>query len=482
VKPSSGAAPIVTQWGDWAAGDIPLNLAKKAGTYSLADLTGTWEVNSLASGLGANWWERGPITINSSGDFSGILMQNNGDPDTVSGTFSITADGVITVPGVSDNAFRCAMDSGRTVVACNSTWTTGIPGASEIKVLTKKSGDYSLADLAGTWEVNILASGPGAPWWERGLMMIDYSGDFSRSVIHSNGDPNTVSGTFSITSDGVITVPGVPDNAFRCTMDSGKTVVACNSTWTTGVPGTAEIKMWTKKASPYIDPFTGTYNFIPQHDYNIQDGVSLSQSSPVTLEVSRVDATNYNIYLTDGSNSLSVPLMQSYNSARLKTIPYDTGTSYLLECLLVSDGNNMAFTFIGQEYYNPLDISLNVGNISKNGTTGTIDNLVGTWSVFYYSDPNLRNTTDGFSARNDVITITKINSSSILTQIWGESFQLDFSNGKASISGGLVTGVSANYHAFTMMTDGKGLSFYMVATEFDDASDVSVAVGLGKKM
>ena len=105
-------------------------------SYSQDDLTGTWEINSLASGPGAPWWERGPITISSDGSFSGTVTYNDGNTGNPSGTFNISTDGIITLTGSSD--FKGCMDSGKTVIVCTDIWDTGSPGTTEIKVLTRK--------------------------------------------------------------------------------------------------------------------------------------------------------------------------------------------------------------------------------------------------------------------------------------------------------------------------------------------------------
>ena len=112
-----------------------------ANIFMTADLAGTWEVNSLASGPGAPWWLRGAVTVNSNGSFSGTLDEYNSDPDMVSGTLSISADGVITSQDV-DPDFRAAMDSGNTVIVGTATWDEGEPGTTYISVWVKKGELY----------------------------------------------------------------------------------------------------------------------------------------------------------------------------------------------------------------------------------------------------------------------------------------------------------------------------------------------------
>lgn len=119
-------------------------------------------------------------------------------------------------------------------LACGSSWgATNGSGAS-----------YSTADLAGTWEANTLASGPGAPWWERGQTTIASDGSFTGSTIDSDGATGTVAGTLAISSDGVVTLVGA--STFRGVLDAGKTILVGTDTWSSGSPGTTEMKIFTR--------------------------------------------------------------------------------------------------------------------------------------------------------------------------------------------------------------------------------------------
>ena len=65
-----------------------------------------------------------------------------------------------------------------------------------------------------------------------------------------NSDPHTVSGTLSISADGVISSQDI-DPDFRGVMDSGKTVVVGTATWDEWEIGTTYISVWLKKADSY---------------------------------------------------------------------------------------------------------------------------------------------------------------------------------------------------------------------------------------
>jgi len=133
----------------------------------------------------------------------------------------------------------------------------------QLFVFTKQAASYSLADLAGVWQGAGLASGPGAPWWERDSLTIDPDGTFTVFWTGSDGSSGAGTGSLSISSTGVITcVSG--DCADRTTMsfmDAGKTVAAGTRTWPDGE--TREIKIFTK------DPVAG-----------VPEGVTAAASAP----------------------------------------------------------------------------------------------------------------------------------------------------------------------------------------------------------
>jgi hypothetical protein len=211
--------------------------------YSLQDLKGAWQVSSIASGPDAPWWIRGAVNIGDDGSFSGTLVEWNGQPDVVSGRFSITADGRITSPDLNPD-FIARMDAGKTFASGTATWGQGAGGTTELSVWVKTGESYALSDLAGTWQVNSLATGPGAPWWERGAATIEGDGSFRASLTDSDGWTGKVSGVFNLSPGGVITMTGAPD--FKGFMDAGKTVMVWTDIWSSGSPGTTEIKILTK--------------------------------------------------------------------------------------------------------------------------------------------------------------------------------------------------------------------------------------------
>jgi hypothetical protein len=62
----------------------------------------------------------------------------------------------------------------------------------------------TLADLAGTWEVNSFVTGPSAPWWLRGTITVATDGTFTSSGTQNDGKVDSGSGAFSISSNGIL--------------------------------------------------------------------------------------------------------------------------------------------------------------------------------------------------------------------------------------------------------------------------------------
>jgi hypothetical protein len=223
--------------------------------------------------------------------------------------------------------------------------------------------------------------------------------------------------------------------------------------------------------------FTGKYKISMQSNDNIRDGVHIYKSK-ITAKIIQKDPDK----LTFTSGKFSIPLVQSGNMATLLTHPYYMGPYNQLEFLLLSDGNNMVAAISGQEAYDLADISWSVANWLRTSKRATIDDFVGTWDVNLYVDPNLGDTGDGFGPTNETITISKLDSNSITVDIDGNTLSLAVSKGRATITNAPVTIGSTTYQAFSIVTDGTGLSLYLVADPtVADSTDVSVTIGLGTK-
>ena len=88
-----------------------LVLPNSALAYQQPDLLGRWEMNSIASGPGAPWWERALATISPSGSFTAVTNDNSGGSGTVLGTLVLSPAGIVAQAGFS--SFRGALDQGQ---------------------------------------------------------------------------------------------------------------------------------------------------------------------------------------------------------------------------------------------------------------------------------------------------------------------------------------------------------------------------------
>lgn len=210
-------------------------------------MQGVWEAQAMASGPGAPWWERSRAVVASDGSFTGYANSSGGDADTVHSRFDLSSAGILTLEGLG--GFRGALDVGNTVFAGTGTWDSGAPGTTELRIGLRMAPSYALADLAGEWELNILASGPGAPWWERGHVSIAADGHFNGALTENSGATDAVSGTFGLSSAGVLTFSG-SGNA-RGVLDEDHSVLVMTSTWTGFAAGTTDLSVGVKMANSY---------------------------------------------------------------------------------------------------------------------------------------------------------------------------------------------------------------------------------------
>jgi hypothetical protein len=277
-------------WTSGAPGTTELKAGVKVvGPYAPADLAGEWEVHTIASGPGAPWWMRGRLTVASDGSFTGALTDIDGLTEPASGAFGITSDGVVTL-SVADGA-RGSLDAGRTVLLLTNTWTGYAAGTAELIVGVRLAGPYAQADLAGTWEVARLATGPGAPWWGRGQIAVAPDGSYSGTLEQSAGPPFPVSGRFVLAADGAVTLIGAP--FARGALDAGRSVMVGTDTWTSGIPGTSEVLVATRtggSTAGVSGPGPLEFALEPIHPNPLRGGVprvrfSLAHDGPARLEL-----------------------------------------------------------------------------------------------------------------------------------------------------------------------------------------------------
>jgi hypothetical protein len=220
--------------------------------YRISDLEGVWEAHGVAfDGPGAPWWMWGVDTVAPDGTYSGTVTESDGEGGGENGNLALTENGVLTTPGAGDDLLG-AVDADKDVFLFTNTWSGGSDeGTVELGVGVRRGTAYGMADLAGRWEDNRMASVPGAPWWERGELLIAADGSFTAHMSEIGGSLETITGTFGgISAEGVLSFSG-GDTGLRSVMDAGKTVMIGTATWNSGSIGTAELSIDVKMAASY---------------------------------------------------------------------------------------------------------------------------------------------------------------------------------------------------------------------------------------
>jgi len=235
--------------------DLIVGVKQSAPTsYSMNDLAGNWEANFLDGGPYSASWERiSGDKIDSHGNFKGSYSNSAGAKGITEGQLALSKGGQVTEKSCisgscPDSNWTSYMDASKTVMV----GTYGAATNSEDAVLTvftkmASSGSYSMTDLVGVWQLNSLASGPGAPWWERGTFTIKPDGTVTANWTESNSNTHKGVMTLSLSSDGVITCSDCKDPNIRMVMDAGKTVIVGTDTWAGNTdPGTTTLGILTK--------------------------------------------------------------------------------------------------------------------------------------------------------------------------------------------------------------------------------------------
>jgi hypothetical protein len=227
------------------------------------------------------------------------------------------------------------------------------------------------------------------------------------------------------------------------------------------------------------DAFTNAYTQLFEYDPDIENGVAIQKNSR-SFTVAQQDSTNFLISFP-GTN-LDLPVVLSDDTLRNTTRPIVFPSFNVPDVLLLSDGVNKVFTYIGRDESDNTNASLNLACWTEAKGSLAASDLAGTWVLSGYSIPNLRDTSSGFSPQQLITTITAIGTNKI-------SISSSKLPGAATISGMEATwdNVPLNTGAGILQTlkitsNGLGLSMYFVVTELNDPTDVSVTVLLGTKL
>lgn len=178
-------------------------------TYSLYDLLGTWQRNSLVTSNSNNgFWIYGTI-VNTEGSSAAHLILPNGTKDTTftGANASISPDGVVTT--ASDPSAHSCLSSDKNLWVGTTKRDNLYTLIFDQKVVSGTT--YSSADFQGTWQTHYIVAGGDWTGWVHAVSVVDNTGNcISNTLVKSDGESGVSSGGItSISSAGITTIDGM---------------------------------------------------------------------------------------------------------------------------------------------------------------------------------------------------------------------------------------------------------------------------------
>jgi hypothetical protein len=264
------------------------------------------------------------------------------------------------------------------------------------------------------------------------------------------------------------------------TLDFGKCTFAITLTGVNLPPGeqTFGISVFGKylEGTHINDIFVGKRTMTFYGCYNISDGFTLDKPETFKTVTSTDNNIDYAIKFTNDVTFLMV--RSSENQLSLNPQPQNNSTFITPNAYMLSDGSNGAFLGIGQENYDPLDISVSVSTWTKSvKITGA--QLAGQWKVSWIFDDNLKdNLLAPFETADETLTITDKGNGQVRVQ--GDNFDWTMNIVKNSLVP--VGPIDSAIKYFSMVTDGDGISMTILGVETYDPTDVSARIGLAARV
>jgi hypothetical protein len=196
-------------------------------SFSNADMSGLWGLSSMGA--------EGSVQFDGAGGIvGGSVVDDSGEQNPVTGSYSITSVGKVTI--TSEDVLSGAMNASKDVTAVSAT------GLNSLTVLVNGGGrTFSNADLRGTW--NLFVNGDqGNDNPKRGNFTDDsghgtiiFNGAGKMSVLFTadeSGRKESLNGTYSVSTDGSVTVsiPKTEGKIYVGQLNKSKDLVAVNPT------------------------------------------------------------------------------------------------------------------------------------------------------------------------------------------------------------------------------------------------------------
>jgi hypothetical protein len=210
---------------------IPPSLSGAA--FSMGDLHGAWDFNSLATS-GTVGWMHGVLFVDNTGMGGMTSLVRNGMPwpSTDNVPFAMFPCGIVGMG--NDNAFHGFLSKDKTMMA--ATWTDNT-GGSTLMIFRKQGGAFAQGDLFGTWSFHRLTAGGdnATSGWASGTMMMNSPGTAVITAIQTHNSNRTEVGSsffVSMGGDGIVTSSG--DNTFHGVMSQDKNMMVLTKTNASG--------------------------------------------------------------------------------------------------------------------------------------------------------------------------------------------------------------------------------------------------------
>ena len=179
-------------------------LQKQSANYAISDLQGDWNFHILSSG-NTNDWRHGEETIDANGNVTRVSVFNSDNTVVLGSGYTIGMDTQGNITRADVASYHGSISDDKTLMINTRSKESGT--TFRIKILQKKGGSFTTADLAGIWDFHNIVSGTNASW-TYGVDTISTTGVVTNtSILNNSGDTTTRATTQTLTLDanGVIT-------------------------------------------------------------------------------------------------------------------------------------------------------------------------------------------------------------------------------------------------------------------------------------